>query len=181
MGLPIGGVWKTTSAGVTWFPVFDSIKDVSSIGSVEVAPSNPDIVYVGTGGVNEGDGVYKSTDAGKTWQHLGMEKTRAIPLMLVDPRNPDVVIMAALGSARTADGNRGVFRTTDGGRNWTRTLYVDCLTGAENLAWAFDHPDVMLATTIRRGGGGGRGGRATGGGAGGRGRWNRHQSLQVNR
>jgi photosystem II stability/assembly factor-like uncharacterized protein len=159
MGLPIGGVWKTTSAGVTWFPVFDDIKDVSSIGSVEVAPSDPNIVYVGTGGVNEGDGVYKSTDAGKSWQHLGMDKTRAIPLMLVDPRNPDVVIMAALGSNRTADGHRGVFRTIDGGKNWTRTLYVDSLTGAENLAWAFDHPEVILATTIRRGGGrGGRGG-----------------------
>ena len=90
MGLPIGGVWKTTSAGVTWFPVFDSIKDVSSIGAVEVAPSDPNIVYVGTGSVNEGDGVYKSMDAGKTWQHLGMARTRAIPSMLVDPRNPDL-------------------------------------------------------------------------------------------
>ncbi len=157
MGLPIGGVWKTTSAGVTWFPVFDSIKDVSSIGSVEVAPSDPNIVYVGSGGVNEGDGVYKSTDAGKSWQHLGMDKTRAIPLMLVDPRNADVVIMAALGSARIADGNRGVFRTTDGGKNWTRTLFVDSITGAQNLAWAFDRPDVILATTIRRGGGRGAG------------------------
>jgi photosystem II stability/assembly factor-like uncharacterized protein len=168
MGLPIGGVWKTTSAGVTWFPIFDSIKDVSSIGSVEVAPSDPEVVYVGTGGVNEGDGVYKSTDAGETWQHLGMDKTRAIPVMLVDPGNANVVIMAALGSARTADGNRGVFRTTDGGKNWTRTLYVDSLTGAENLAWAFDHPDVMLATTIRRGGGRGRvaGGNARGAAAG---------------
>jgi photosystem II stability/assembly factor-like uncharacterized protein len=163
MGLPIGGVWKTTSAGVTWFPVFDSIKDVSSIGSVEVAPSNPDIVYVGTGGVNEGNGVYKSTDAGKSWQHLGMDQTRAIPLMLVDPGNPDLVLMAALGSSRIADGNRGVFRTTDGGKTWTRTLYVDSTTGAENLAWAYDHPEVILATTIRRGGGrGGRGADAAG-------------------
>ena len=160
MGLPIGGVWKTTSAGVTWFPVFDSIKDVSSIGSVEVAPSDPNIVYVGSGGVNEGDGVYKSTDAGKTWQHLGMEKTRAIPLMLVDPKNPDVVLMAALGSNRTADGNRGVFRTTDGGKTWNRTLFVDSMTGGQNLAWAFDHPEVILATTIRRGGGRGAGGGA---------------------
>ena len=143
---------------MTWFPVFDSIKDVSSIGSVEVAPSDPNIVYVGSGGVNEGDGVYKSTDAGKSWQHLGMEKTRAIPLMLVDPKNPDVVLMAALGSNRTADGNRGVFRTTDGGKNWTRTLFVDSTTGGQNLAWAFDHPEVILATTIRRGGGRGAGG-----------------------
>ncbi len=166
MGLPIGGVWKSMSAGVTWFPVFDSIKDVSSIGSVEVAPSNPDVVYVGTGGVNEGNGVYKSTDAGRSWQHLGMDDTRAIPAMLVDPRNPDVVLMAALGSNRAADGHRGVFRTTDGGRNWTRTLYVDSTTGAEDLASAYDHPEVVLATTIRHGGGrGGRG--AAGGNAGG--------------
>jgi hypothetical protein len=163
MGLPIGGVWKTTSAGVTWFPVFDSIKDVSSIGSVEVAPSNPDIVYVGTGGANEGNGVYKSIDAGKTWQHLGMDQTRAIPLMIVDPKNPDVVLMAALGSARTPDGNRGIFRTTDGGKNWTRTLFVDSTTGGQDLASAYDHPEVILATTIRRGGG--RGGFGAGGAA----------------
>ena len=85
IGLPLGGVWKTTSAGTTWFPIFDSIKEVSSIGSVEVAPSDPNVIYVGTGdlitggGINEGNGMYKSTDAGMTWQHLGLDQTQQIP------------------------------------------------------------------------------------------------------
>ena len=174
MGLPIGGVWKTTSAGVTWFPVFDDIKEVSSIGAVEVAPSDPNIVYVGSGSVNEGNGVYKSTDAGHTWQHLGMDDTRQIPSMLVDPKNPDVVLMAALGSLRTQDDMRGVFRSTDGGKNWKKTLFIDSATGVQDLAWAFDHPEVILATTIRhagRGGGAGGfgGGAAPAAGRGGRG------------
>jgi photosystem II stability/assembly factor-like uncharacterized protein len=161
MGLPIGGVWKTTSAGTTWFPVFDDVKEVSSVGAVEVAPSNPSVVYVGTGSTNDGDGVYKSTDAGRTWRHLGMEGTRRIPSMLVDPKNPDLVLMAVLGSPRTPDAARGVFRSTDGGKSWVRTLYVDSTTGASELAWAFDRPDVILASTRRAigfGPGGGVGG-----------------------
>src|SRR6476620_10207847 len=89
IGLPAAGVWQTTSAGETWYPIFDSIKDVSSIGSVEVAPSDPNIIYVGTGdiitggGISEGNGVYKSTDAGRTWRHLGLDATKQIPSMLV--------------------------------------------------------------------------------------------------
>src|SRR5258708_4105838 len=84
-GLPLGGVWKTTSAGITWFPVFDDVKEVSSVGAVAVAPSDPNVVYVGMGdlvtggGINEGNGVYKSTDAGKTWQHVGLDDTKQIP------------------------------------------------------------------------------------------------------
>ncbi len=162
VGTPVGGVWKTTSAGTTWFPVFDDIKDVSSIGAVEVAPSNPNIVYVGTGSTNEGNGMYKSTDAGRTWQHLGLDSTRQIPSMLVDPTNPDVVLIAAEGSVRSADGFHGAFRTTDGGRTWNRTLFVDNTTGVTDFARAWDKPEVILAATIRRrggfGGGGGGGG-----------------------
>ena len=102
-GLPAAGVWKTTSAGQTWYPVFDAVKDVSSIGAVEVAPSDPNVIYVGTGdmitggGINEGNGVYKSTDAGKTWRHLGLDATKQIPSILVDPRDPNVVMIAAQG------------------------------------------------------------------------------------
>jgi hypothetical protein len=164
MGLPIGGIWKTTSAGATWFPVFDDVKEVSSVGAVEVAPSDPSIVYAGTGATNDGDGVYKSTDAGRTWQRLGMENTRRIPKLLVDPHDPSIVIMAALGNPRGPDSMRGVFRSTDGGRNWTRTLYVDSVTGASDIEWAFDRPDVILASTRRGvgfgpgGGGGGQSG-----------------------
>jgi photosystem II stability/assembly factor-like uncharacterized protein len=153
MGMVLGGVWKTTSAGATWYPIFDDIKDVSSIGSVEVAPSDPNVVYVGTGATGDGNGMYKSTDAGKTWQHLpGLEESRQIPAILVDPHDPNLVMAAVLGSARTASDTRGLFRSTDGGKTWTKTLYVDETTGVQNVAWAADRPSVMLATTIRRGG-----------------------------
>jgi photosystem II stability/assembly factor-like uncharacterized protein len=154
-GLPAGGVWKTTSAGETWFPVFDSIKDISSVGAVEVAPSNPDIIYVGTGdkvngGYNVGNGVYKSTDAGATWQHLGLDDSRAIPSMLVDPKNPDIVLVAAEGDVKTKSETRGVYRSTDGGKTWAKTLFVNDSTGIQKIARAFDRPEVIFATSIRR-------------------------------
>ena len=155
MGLPMGGVWKTTSAGETWYPVFDSVKDASSVGAIAVAPSNPDVVYVGMGdliaggGISEGNGVYKSTDAGHTWQHLGLDETKQIPSILVDPKNPDLVLIAAQGDVHKKSDTRGVYRSTDGGRTWTKTLYVDDSTGAQKIAWADDQPSVLLATTVR--------------------------------
>ena len=162
MGMVLGGVWKTTSAGATWYPIFDGIKDVSSIGSVEVAPSDANVVYVGTGATGDGNGVYRSADAGKTWQHLpGLEDSKQIPAILVDPRNPNLVLAAVLGNGRAASETRGVFRSSDGGRTWTKTLYVDQTTGVQNIAWAADRPNVILATTIRRGGGRGAGAGAT--------------------
>lgn len=154
-GLPAGGVWKTTSAGETWFPVFDSVKDVASVGAVEVAPSDTDVVYAGTGdlitggGINEGNGVYKSTDAGRTWTHVGLDATKQIPSLLVDPRDPALVLVAAQGNIHHKSDTRGVFRSTDGGRTWTKTLYVDDETGIQKLARAFDAPDVIFATTVR--------------------------------
>ncbi len=167
-GLPLGGVWKTTSAGGTWFPVFDSVKEVSCIGAIQVAPSDPNVIYVGTGdlitggGINEGNGVYKSTDAGKTWQHLGLDDTKQIPAIVVDPRDPDVVLVAAQGNVHTHTEQRGVFRSTDGGKTWTRTLYVDNETGVQSIASAYDRPDVLLAMTVRHytAPGAGRGGAA---------------------
>src|SRR5436190_13686960 len=110
MGLPVGGVWKTTSAGETWYPVFDSVKEASSVGAIAVAPSNPDIIYVGMGdliaggGIAEGNGVYKSSDAGRTWQHLGLDLTKQIPSILVDPKNPDIVHTAATASEKSTNG-----------------------------------------------------------------------------
>ena len=154
-GFPVGGVWKTTSAGETWYPVFDSVKEASSVGALAVAPSNPDIIYVGMGdlitggGINEGNGVYKSSDAGRTWQHLGLDDTKQIPSILVDPKNPDVVLLAAQGDVHKKSETRGVYRSTDGGRTWTKTLYVDDSTGAQKITWADDNPQVMLATTVR--------------------------------
>jgi photosystem II stability/assembly factor-like uncharacterized protein len=171
MGLPMGGVWKTTSAGTTWFPIFDSIKEASSVGAVEVAPSDPNILYVGMGdmlaggGISRGNGVYKSTDAGATWQHLGLDKTEHIPSILVDPHDPNLVMVAAQGDNRAKSDVRGLYRSTDGGQTWKKTLYVDDETGVQKIAWAYDHPNVMLATTVHyysppgqtpRGGGGGR-------------------------
>ncbi|MDQ2890692.1 MAG: hypothetical protein M3R65_09130 [Gemmatimonadota bacterium] len=154
-GLPLGGVWKTTSAGQTWHPIFDSVKEASSVGAIEVAPSDPSVIYVGMGdmitggGINEGNGVYKSSDAGATWQHLGLDDTRQIPSIIVDPRDPNLVMIAAQGNVHAKSDMRGVYRSTDGGRTWTKTLYVDDETGIQKLARAFDRPKVILATTVR--------------------------------
>jgi photosystem II stability/assembly factor-like uncharacterized protein len=182
MGLPLGGVWKTTSAGTTWFPIFDSIKEASSVGAIEVAPSDPKVLYVGMGdlitggGINRGNGVYKSTDAGATWQHLGLDNTQHIPSILVDPHNPYLVMVAAQGDNHAKSTDRGLYRSTDGGQTWQKTLYVDDETGVQKIAWAYDHPNVMLATTDhfytppgqfgRPGGGGGGGGGRQGPSAG---------------
>ena len=152
-GTPQGGVWKTTSAGETWYPIFDSIKTTSSIGAVEVAPSDPNVIYVGTGDPKSffdgvGDGMYKSADAGRTWRHIGLEATRQIPSILVNPRDPNVVLVAALGNPQAKSEARGVFRSTDGGATWTKTLYVDDETGIAKLARAEDTPDVVFAATM---------------------------------
>lgn len=155
MGLPLGGVWKSTNAGVTWEPIMDNVKDASSVGAVEVAPSNSNVIYVGMGdmvtggGINEGNGVYKSVDAGKTWLHLGLEETKQIPSILVDPHNPDVLLVAAQGNLHSESRTRGVYRSTDGGKTWTQTLFLDKQTGAQKLACAYDHPEVILCTTDR--------------------------------
>lgn len=153
-GLPEGGVWKTESAGATWFPIFDSVQSVSAVGSIAVAPSDPNIIYVGTGdlvgqgAINEGDGVYKSTDAGKTWVHLGMEATKQIPAIIVDPKDPNIVLMAAQGDIHNPSEDRGVYRSTDGGRTWKRVLYKDNVTGAQDVEFAYDRPNVVFATTV---------------------------------
>ncbi|MCE9602746.1 MAG: hypothetical protein K8S21_11135 [Gemmatimonadetes bacterium] len=154
-GFPGGGLWKTTSAGQVWFPVFDSVREVSSVGAVEVAPSDPNVVYVGTGDMitggtlDRGNGVYKSTDAGATWRSIGLQDTRHIQTMLVDPRSADVVLVGALGDHIKAGPERGVFRSTDGGRSWTQTLRIDDATGIAKLARALDRPDVIFAASVR--------------------------------
>lgn len=153
IGLPQGGVWKTTSAGQTWFPVFDGVKDVCSVGSVQVAPSNHDVVYAGTGeisGGGTGNGIYKSSDAGKSWRRVGLEDTKQIPCILVDPHNENTVLAAATGSSSDAIDARGVFRSADGGATWKRTLAIDNATGVHNIAWAYDNPSVVYAVSMRR-------------------------------
>jgi len=168
VGTPLGGIWKTTSAGVTWFPILDQETSVDSVGAIQVAPSNADIVYAGAGdpiGGSLGNGMWKSTDAGKTWQHLGLEDTVKIDSILVDPADANLVTVSALGDATHHGG--GVHRSTDGGKTWTNVLKTDGYDGTRDLQYAYDMPSVMLAATQGTGGagpggggGGGRGGRA---------------------
>jgi photosystem II stability/assembly factor-like uncharacterized protein len=146
-----GGVWKTTDGGTVWKPVFDDAP-VQSIGALALAPFHPDIVYVGTGEdslhsqISYGNGVYRSDDGGHTWQHRGLDDTHHIGKILVDPKNPDVVLVAALGHVYSANEERGVFRSTDGGKTWTKTLYKDDQTGAIDLAADPDNPKTVFAT-----------------------------------
>ncbi|HJQ32068.1 MAG TPA: hypothetical protein VJ866_07815 [Pyrinomonadaceae bacterium] len=134
-----GGVWKTVNAGRTWAPVFDS-QPFSSIGALAVAPSNPQVVYVGTGEadmrsqISYGNGMYRSTDAGATWTHLGLDDTRQISRVMVDPRDANVVFVAALGHAYGANPERGVYRTRDGGKTWQKVLFKSNDVGAADLA-----------------------------------------------
>src|SRR5581483_1902675 len=173
MGTPGGGVWKTTDGGMIWTPVSDAVP-VASIGAIAVAASNPDTVYFGTGDVSEvggsvnaGNGVYKSTDGGRTWTHIGLDRTWHIGALSVHPRNPDEVVVAALGATFSRSTDRGIFRTTDGGRSWTKTLYVDDETGAVDVVFDANEPRVGFATTWRHFIGPGSGGSVLGGNGGG--------------
>ena len=145
-----GGVWRTRNAGVTWEPLFDD-QPIASIGALALAPSDPNVMYVGTGeasirsDITYGAGVYKSTDGGAHWHALGLTETRHIGKVLVDARNPDVVLVAALGHAYGPNPERGVFRSTDGGRTWTKVLYKDPDTGAIDLAADPADPQVVYA------------------------------------
>jgi photosystem II stability/assembly factor-like uncharacterized protein len=146
-----GGLWKTTDGGITWRAVSDRFFKSSSVGAVAIAESNPDIVYVGMGetqlrgNVIQGDGVYKTTDGGKTWTHVGLEKTRAIARIRIHPKNPDYVYVAALGDPYSRSRDRGLFRTTDGGKTWTPSLVRDERTGAVDLAINVKNPSVLYA------------------------------------
>ncbi|HEV2688201.1 MAG TPA: hypothetical protein VGV35_06595 [Bryobacteraceae bacterium] len=146
-----GGIWKTTNAGMTWNPIFDD-QHVASIGAVEVAQSDPNVIYAGTGeadirsALSSGDGVYKSTDAGKTWQNIGLRDTKQISRIVIHPKNPDLVYVAALGHAYGPNEERGVFRSIDGGRNWQKVLYKAPDIGAADIAIDPDNPQVVYAT-----------------------------------
>jgi len=146
-----GGVWKTTNAGRTWLPIFDS-QPIASIGAVAVAPSNPNVVYVGSGEadmrsqISFGNGMYKSADAGKTWTRIGLEATRQIGKVVVDPRDPNVVFVAALGHVYGANPDRGVFKSTDGGRTWQKVLFKSNDVGAIDLAFDPGNAQTIYAS-----------------------------------
>jgi photosystem II stability/assembly factor-like uncharacterized protein len=155
VGTAAGGVLKTTNGGTTWEHVFDEA-GAPSIGDVTLAPSNPAIVYVGTGEANNrqssswGNGVYKSSDAGKTWKHIGLKETFHIGRIVVHPTNPDVVYVAALGDLWGPNPDRGVFMSTDGGASWNKTLYIDDDTGVSDIAIDPQSPNVLYAAAYMR-------------------------------
>jgi photosystem II stability/assembly factor-like uncharacterized protein len=152
-----GGVWKTINSGRTWTPIFDSER-VASIGAIAVAPSNPNVIYVGTGeadmrdSISFGNGVYKSIDAGKTWKHLGLENSRQIGRIIVDPKNPDLAYIAVLGHVYGPHPDRGVYRTKDGGATWQKILYKNEDLGAIDLAFDPVNSQIIYASmwNVRR-------------------------------
>jgi photosystem II stability/assembly factor-like uncharacterized protein len=145
-----GGLWKTTNGGVGWTPIFER-QGTLSIGDIALAPSNPEVVWVGTGETNVrnsvsfGDGVYKSTDGGKNWQHMGLNETERISAIAIHPQNPDIVYVGALGHAFGPNEERGVFMTTDGGKTWTKTLYLDNQHGVADLDMDPTNPNILYA------------------------------------
>src|SRR5690348_6760107 len=151
VGAVDGGVWKSDDYGRTWHPIFDD-QPTQSIGAIGVSPSNPDIVYVGSGeglqrpDLSVGDGIYKSTDAGKTWVHLGLRDGQQIPALAVDPHNPNRIFAAVLGHPYGANAERGVFRSTDGGATWQKVLYVDENTGGSDVEIDPSNPDIVYAS-----------------------------------
>jgi photosystem II stability/assembly factor-like uncharacterized protein len=146
-----GGVWKSTDGAMTWNSVFDK-ESAPAIGSIAVAPSDPNVIYVGTGeaclrgNIAQGDGVYKSVDAGKTWKNVGLHDSRAIGKLIVDPKNADIVYVAALGHPYGPNTERGVFRTTDGGKTWDKVLYKDENTGAVDVAFDPHNSHILFAS-----------------------------------
>src|SRR5881227_3183082 len=155
VGTAHGGVWKTTNSGTT-FEAQMQDQGLMSIGDVTVSQSNPDLVWVGTGESNNrqstswGDGVYKSTDGGKSYTNVGLRTSRYINRIVIDPRNNDVVFVAATGSLWGSGGERGVYKTTDGGRNWKQVLKVDDDTGANDLVMDATNNQILYASTYQR-------------------------------
>ena len=151
IGAVNGGVWKSDDYGRTWTPIFDQAP-TQSIGAIAVAPSDPNIIYVASGeglhrpDLSVGNGIYKSTDAGKTWTHLGLRDGQQIPALVVDPRDPNQLFAAVLGHPYGPNEERGIFRSTDGGKTWQKVLYKDENTGGSDIEIDPSNPDVLYAS-----------------------------------
>ena len=151
VGFDNGGVWRSTDYGSTWVPLFDK-EPAGSIGAIAVAPSAPNVIYVGSGAgiirpdLSTGDGMYKSTDAGKTWTHLGLRDSQMIADIAVDPKNPDRLFVAVLGHPYGPNEERGIFRSTDGGRTFQKVLYRDAYTSGNNVVLDPSNPQIVYAT-----------------------------------
>ena len=150
-GATTGGLWKTVNNGTTWEVLFNQFDDVVGIGDVTVAQDNPDLVWVGTGGTQSwGKGVFKSTDGGRTFQPMGLAGTRTVNRIVLDPRNHDVVYVAAVGDLYAPSRDRGLFKSSDGGRTWEQRLLVNEDTGVGEVRLDPSNPDVVYATTYQR-------------------------------
>src|SRR5437016_2315642 len=155
VGAASGGVFKTVNGGTTWEPVFDN-EVTSTIGDVTIAPSDPSVVWVGTGEANNrqssswGNGVYKSTDGGKTWQHMGLAETHHIARIVIHPTDPNTLYVAAVGRLWGPSKERGVYKTTDGGKTWSSVLFVNEDTGVTDLAMDPDSPGTLIAAAYQR-------------------------------
>src|SRR6476660_7482851 len=155
VGTATGGVWKTTNNGTTFDPIFDE-QGSTSIGDIAIAPSDPGIIWVGTGEANNrqssswGDGIYKSLDAGKTWQNMGLRDSKHIGRVVIDPHDPEVVYAAALGHLWGPNPERGVYKTTDGGKTWTQVLKINDDTGVSDIAMDPESPDTLYAAAYER-------------------------------
>jgi len=155
MGAVDGGVWKTSNAGMSWHSISDDRSNIASVGAIAIAPSDRNVIYVGTGetdfreDLTVGDGMYRSTDGGQSWKHIGLEKTEQIATIRVDPKDPDDVFVAAYGHAFGPNPDRGVYRSRDGGASWKRVLFVDDSTGAIDLAMDPTNPRILYASMWR--------------------------------
>ena len=158
MGTTGGGLWKTENSGISWNNISDGFFKTGSVGAVAVAESDANIVYVGMGehairGVmtHHGDGVYKSTDAGKTWKQMGLDATQHISRIVIDPKNPNIVFVAAQGALYSKSTERGIYKSVDGGQNWKKVLYVDDKTGCAEISMDMQNPSILYAAMWEHG------------------------------